>query len=121
MFIVSPFMRISRLKQMVKLFADAMLNGASVTVVTRQQEDYRSEKEQNTAKSNADYLREYGVNAIFKSGFHQKYAIIDQRIVWYGRVNFLSFGANDESVMRLDSMEIAGQLTDAVMRRQGSE
>ena len=98
-----------------------MLNGASVTVVTRPPEDYRSEKERDTAKSNADYLRKYGVNIMYRSGVHQKYAIIDQHVVWYGSVNFLSFGANDESVMRLDSIEIAGQLTDAVMRRQGSE
>ena len=50
----------------------------------------------------------------YRSGFHQKFTVLDQRTVWYGSVNFLSFGAAEESIMRLESPEIAGQLTDTV-------
>jgi len=36
-------------------------------------------------------------------------AVIDQRIVWYGSVNILSYGSAEESIMRLDSLNIANE------------
>lgn len=49
-----------------------------------------------------------------KSNIHQKFAIIDQRIVWYGSINFMSFGSSEESIMRLDSINIANELTGTI-------
>ncbi|KJR46711.1 hypothetical protein UF75_2894 [Desulfosporosinus sp. I2] len=34
----------------------------------------------------------------------------NQRIVWYGSINLLSFGSAEESIMRLDSPNIANEL-----------
>ena len=55
------------------------------------------------------------MNVIYKSDFHQKFTVIDNKIVWYGSVNFLSFGTNEESIMRFVSFDIAGELTDTVI------
>ena len=66
-------------------------------------------------RENIAYLEGYGVHVSCRSGFHQKYTVLDQETVWYGSVNFLSFGAAEESIMRLESIEIAGQLTDTVI------
>jgi len=55
-------------------------------------------------------LKVAGVSLVFKSNIHQKYAVIDQRIVWYGSINLLSFGSAEESIMRLDSPNIANEL-----------
>jgi phosphatidylserine/phosphatidylglycerophosphate/cardiolipin synthase-like enzyme len=41
---------------------------------------------------------------------HQKFAIIDERIVWYGSINLLSFNSSEESSMRLESADIACEL-----------
>ena len=38
---------------------------------------------------------------------HQKFAVIDERIVWYGSINILSFGASRESMMQFVSGSIA--------------
>lgn len=46
-------------------------------------------------------------NVIYKEDYHQKYAIVDGSIGWYGSVNLLSFGASQESIMRLVSSSIA--------------
>lgn len=112
--IVSPFMRKSRLTQIVRLLASAKLNGASVTVITRPPENFK-ESERETVSQNAEYLNQYGVKVKFKPDFHQKFVIADQRIVWYGSVNFLSFGRHEESVMRFENEEVAGQLMDTVI------
>lgn len=112
--IVSPFMRKSRLTQMVRLLTAAKLNGVSVTVITRPPENFK-EGEREKVSQNVGYLNEYGVKIKFKTDFHQKFVIADQKIVWYGSVNFFSFGTHEESVMRFENEEIAGQLIDTVI------
>ncbi len=82
--------------------------------VTRPLEDFPA-KEQERVRENVSYLEGYGVHIAFRSGFHQKFTVLDQQTVWYGSVNFLSFGAAEESIMRMESAEIAGQLTDTVI------
>ena len=111
--IVSPFMKIRRLNSLVTFLSEAILNKATVKVVTRPPEEYR-EKDQAGVIACTEYLKGYGITVSYRSGFHQKFTIIDQRITWYGSVNFLSFGSAEESIMRLESFGIAGQLTDTL-------
>lgn len=112
--IVSPFMRKNRLTQIVKLLTPVMLNGITVTVVTRPTEDFK-ENEQENVRQNAEFLKNYGIEVKYKSEFHQKFTVIDQKITWYGSVNFLSFGKHEESIMRFENYDLAGQLIDTVM------
>ena len=39
----------------------------------------------------------------------------NDKTVWYGSVNFLSFGTNEESIMRFDSFDLAGVLAYTVL------
>lgn len=112
--IVSPFMRKGRITQLVKNLTEAILNGATVTVVTRPSQDFK-EKDRETVAKNISLLQDYGIKVIQKSDFHQKFTIIDQEIVWYGSVNFLSFGVSEESIMRFTNADIAEQLIDTVL------
>lgn len=77
---------------------------------------YLPVKDRKTVPDNAEYLMDYGIQVVFRSGFHQKFTVIDGRICWYGSVNILSFGKSEESVMRLESSEIAGELIDTVTK-----
>ena len=47
---------------------------------------------------------------MFKSNIHQKFALIDQKVVWYGSINLLSYGSAQESIMRIESANIANEL-----------
>jgi phosphatidylserine/phosphatidylglycerophosphate/cardiolipin synthase-like enzyme len=55
-----------------------------------------------------------GVNVILKSNIHQKFAIIDQKVVWYGSINLLSYGSAQESIMRIESSNIANELMKSI-------
>lgn len=109
--IVSPFMRKNRLSQMIKVLSKAVINGVVVTVITRSPDDFK-EADRYTTIQNTEYLMQANIKVTHKSGFHQKFTVIDGSIIWYGSVNFLSFGSNDESIMRLESLDIAGELLD---------
>ena len=111
--IVSPFMRKGRITQLMQCLTEAILNGAFVTVVTRPPEDFK-EKDRETVENNISMLQDYGIKVVTKSGFHQKFTVIDGEVVWYGSVNFLSFGISEESIMRFTNADIAGQLIDTV-------
>ncbi len=55
-------------------------------------------------------LQDAGVRLLFRANIHQKFAVIDQKIVWYGSINLLSYGSAQESIMRLESPNIAQEL-----------
>ena len=61
-----------------------------------------------------DLLVSKGIKVIFKSDIHQKFAIMDQKVVWYGSINLLSFGNSQESIMRIESSNIANELIKSI-------
>ena len=98
----------------MKILDPIIESGVKVTVVTRPPEDFK-ERDRDTVYECAERLRKNGVNVKYKSDFHQKFTVIDQSVVWYGSVNFLSFGTHEESIMRFENADIAGQLMDTVL------
>jgi phosphatidylserine/phosphatidylglycerophosphate/cardiolipin synthase-like enzyme len=61
-------------------------------------------------------LKNAGVNTVLKTSIHQKFAVIDQRLVRYGSINLLGFGSVEESMMRLESPSIAGALLTSISK-----
>jgi phosphatidylserine/phosphatidylglycerophosphate/cardiolipin synthase-like enzyme len=59
-------------------------------------------------------LGDAGLRLLFKANIHQKFAVIDQKIVWYGSINLLSYGSAQESLMRLASPNIAQELLQVI-------
>lgn len=108
-FIVSPFVTKSRVTHAMQYLNTAISNRAKVIVMTRPVEDFTG-KNCVAVQSALELLTGAGVNVIFKSNIHQKFAIIDQIIVWYGSINLLSFGNAEESIMRLENSSIANEL-----------
>jgi phosphatidylserine/phosphatidylglycerophosphate/cardiolipin synthase-like enzyme len=84
-----------------------------VIVVTRSVEDYKAE-DRTALQSILDLLTNNGIRVIFKPDFHQKFAIMDQKIVWYGSINLLSYRRAQESVMRIESSNIANELIKSI-------
>ena len=79
--IVSPFMRKSRITQMLRILSEAMLNKIKVVIITRPPEDF-PEKDRDAVLENTERLKSYGVEVKHKSGFHQKFTVVDGQIVW---------------------------------------
>ena len=61
-------------------------------------------------------LEQAGCNVRFRNMIHQKFAIVDKKIIWYGSINLLSFSKSEESIMRFKSADIAGELMDSVIK-----
>jgi superfamily II DNA or RNA helicase len=111
--LVSPFVRKKRTQQMVQNLSVATGKHIHVTVVTRPKKDF-PEKYHPAMQKALDLLIGNGLNVIFKSNIHQKFAIMDQKVVWYGSINLLSYGSAQESIMRIESSNIANQLIKSI-------
>lgn len=111
--ICSPFLRKARTTQMMKILSLARINDVRVTVMTRPAESYKL-TDQPGMISLMQSLFDSGIAVIQKPNIHQKFALMDQNTVWYGSINLLSYGTADESIMRFENMEIAGELLAAM-------
>ena len=84
-----------------------------LTILTRPAEDSKSER-QPILKGIFERLTDAGIEVVFKSFIHQKFAVIDRKVVWYGSINLLGFGVSQESMMRLSSGGIAYELMQSL-------
>ena len=113
--IVSPFITRKRTLQMMDDLKAALQKNVRVIVVTRPIQDFK-EKDVTALQWTLDLLEEAGVNLIFRKNIHQKFAVMDNKIVWYGSINLLSFGNAEESIMRLESPNIAHDLIESIIK-----
>ena len=74
-----------------------------VVVLTLETESYQKLIEE---------LEGSGVYVKLLSKMHEHYAIIDNEIVWYGSMNLLSRGSEEDNLMRVVSREIAQELME---------
>jgi phosphatidylserine/phosphatidylglycerophosphate/cardiolipin synthase-like enzyme len=94
---------------MIQQLKIAAINNVRVIVVTRSVEELKS-SDQNALRETLDSFKKNEISIVFKPNIHQKFAIFDQKIVWYGSINYLSYGNAEESVMRIESAHIANEL-----------
>jgi superfamily II DNA or RNA helicase len=108
--IVSPFLTKRRLTSALDYITAA---NAKVTVVTKSSVNY-PEKERPKIIECIEHLKQSGITVKTKDHIHQKFAIIDQRTIWYGSINLLSYGSSEESIMRIDNVNIAAELLGSI-------
>ncbi|NLA86532.1 MAG: DEAD/DEAH box helicase family protein, partial [Clostridiales bacterium] len=104
--IVSPFLTKRRILSAINYLSAA---GARVTVITKPPDNY-AEKDRAKIEGCLELLARHGISVKTRDRIHQKFAVVDQRIVWYGSINLLSYGTSEESMMRIENMDIAAEL-----------
>lgn len=108
-FIVSPFVTMRRVMKLLETLKEIVKQGVEISIVTRPEESFPAERRSEfTAIMRT--LENVGIKLAYRSGIHQKFALIDQKIVWYGSINLLSYGSSEESMMRLNNGNIAFEL-----------
>ncbi|MDR1093558.1 MAG: DEAD/DEAH box helicase family protein [Clostridiales bacterium] len=104
----SPYLREKSVKAFIRNIE--ILQDIGVTVFTREPD------EKNVVKANRviKLLKDAGAKATILPKLYQKFAVIDNSVVWYGGINPLGVGYSDESIMRIPSREIAAELMATV-------
>lgn len=111
--IVSPFVTQKRMLQMMEHFEELLNKKVKITIITRPADEYKEDK-RTALESLFKTVDKAGLRLVFRFNIHQKFAIIDNKITWYGSINLLSFGYSEESIMRLESSSIARELIESI-------
>ncbi|MDR0928269.1 MAG: DEAD/DEAH box helicase family protein [Oscillospiraceae bacterium] len=107
--IVSPYVTMRRVRWLDSVLCQMVERRVYIIIITRPAHSFQG-RAREAAQVALDYLQRMGVTMRCQEAIHQKYAIIDERVVWYGSINLLSFGASQESIMRLVSGSVARAL-----------
>lgn len=100
--VYSPFITADRLGLLLPAFADAIQAGKKIIVVTKALSERG--KSESMYRKYEKALRDAGVNVIHKKGMHEKNIFVDNRAIWLGSLNSLSFnGTTGEIMHRFES------------------
>ena len=109
--ISSPGLNHTKVDAFVKLIKHRQEDGVKLTVITLNPEGYPEEKIEDT-KRLVEILKNCGVRIKLQEHMHEHFAIIDEEIVWYGSMNFLSRAKVDDNLMRVKSKDVAQELLE---------
>jgi len=76
---------------------------------TRAADQYDPKNQKNVCEA-ITMLEQVGVTVQTYKELQQRYAIVDESIVWYGSVDLLAFGRKDTDVLHFENPDIAGEL-----------
>ena len=109
--ISSPSLGFKQTEWIITKSIELILKGISITVFTLSPNTYHEDgREHHTQLINN--LSSAGIQVKTQENCHERYAIIDQSIVWYGSINLLSNTKDDDNIMRIISPSIAEELME---------
>lgn len=107
--IFSPFIGRQRVTDLEPYFRRLLAKGISVVIFTtpasKQKSLFEEDKEEILS-----FLKSLGITVILRGRMHEKLAIIDKNICWYGSLNILSHRNTTESMARFVGADTANEL-----------
>lgn len=85
--IVSPYIQKDRVSNLLPIFRKLLLSGTEIIIYIHAANTFVP-KYQSDIRNAIAALKESGVTVVERQALRQKYAIIDENIVWYGNVDF---------------------------------
>lgn len=109
--ISSPSLGHQQTEWITKKSAELQLKGISITVFTLSPKTYPEDGREHHSILISS-LSSAGIQVKAQDNCLERYAIIDQSIVWYGSINLLSNTKDDDNIMRIISPSIAEELLE---------
>ena len=107
--ISSPIMQKKKVKALEELLQQTFKRGVRVILVTKSIDQYK-EINRYWMKECVKKLSDSGLIVIFNNDIHQKFAVLDDEIIWYGSLSLLGYHSEEDTIMRLENSEIANEL-----------
>ena len=109
--IVSPYLQKGRIGKLLPILQKAYSSGVDIMLHTKAADSYEP-KYQEQVHEAINVLELAGIPVHVHEELQQRYAVIDESIVWYGSVDFLAYGRKDTDALRFVNSDIAGELLD---------
>ena len=111
--ISSPFLGSKSTNWLIDQVDNLQMHGVRIYVISLSPDHYPGDgREHHMALLQS--LRGSGVQILTHPRCYERFAVIDQSIVWYGSMNLLSNAREDDNLMRITSPSIAQELFELV-------
>ena len=107
--ISSPYLGGKRVHWLADLSSVLHLKGVSFTVMTLSSENYPDDGREHHEEL-ISILEKSGIRVEKSPQCHERFAVIDKSLIWYGSMNLLSNAKEEDSLMRLESKSVAEEL-----------
>ena len=110
-YIASPGLNKNKVSRLIALVEERQTAGASVTIITLPAENYPQARIEPTKALQA-MLTAAEIYIVPLPDLQTHFAVIDQKIVWYGSTNLLSRDKEDDDLIRICSRDVALELLE---------
>ena len=113
--IESPFIAGRRLTTLLPALQKLKQRGVRIAINTRNPIEHSDDEYwQSEAHRSIARLQHLGIHILFTGGHHRKLAILDRKILYEGSLNILSQNDSCEVMRRIESVQLAWQMTKFV-------
>ena len=109
--ISSPVISGKKVHELIDLLHELQSRGITVTIVTWQPDAYDFGDASYWMQLHEE-MRQAGFYMKLADDFCERFAVIDQKIIWYGSMNLLANSRLEDSLMRVISGQIAAELME---------
>ena len=108
-----PYLSKSDVQNFVLSTTTLLVKGVSIQIIVRKQEDEAKRKKSEPC---IEMFENIGIRVIEQENISQKISIIDEKIIWYGNINFLGYTENEECCMRIVDNKIASEIESEILK-----
>ena len=110
--ISAPYLSKSEVQDFVLTSTVLITKGVNIQIILRKQDDETKKKKLAPC---IKMIENAGIKVIEQENVSQKITIIDEKILWYGNINFLGYTENEECCMRIVDYKIASEIEAEVL------
>ena len=111
--ISAPYLSKSEVQDFVLTSTVLITKGVNIQIILRKQDDETKKKKLAPC---IKMIENAGIKVIEQENVSQKITIIDEKILWYGNINFLGYTENEECCMRIVDNKIASEIEAEVLK-----
>lgn len=109
----APYLSKKEVQDFIWIASKVMLNGVQIIVFVKKTDTDEKQKKQAGYILN---MENAGIEVRLKEGLSQNLCVIDEKILWYGSVNYLGFSEKEACCMRISNVKIASEIESEIIK-----
>ncbi|MDD7256350.1 TOTE conflict system archaeo-eukaryotic primase domain-containing protein [Bullifex porci] len=109
----APYLSKKEVQDFIWIASKVMLNGVQIIVFVKKADTDEKQKKQAGYILN---MENAGIEVRLKEGLSQNLCVIDEKILWYGSVNYLGFSEKEACCMRISNVKIASEIESEIIK-----
>lgn len=107
----------TKVYELIRFLKDKQINGVEIAIVTWNPDSYGFGDAGYWMQLHED-MRQAGFYMKIVEDSCEHFAIVDQEIVWYENINFLSKAKLEDSIMRVQNKDISNELMELTFGKE---